>query len=106
MVNNSFSSTAELIWSVAELIRGEFRRSEYGLVILPFTILRRLECVLEATKPQVLAKFQKEKSKSEGVLNSLLTHEAKLSFYNTSKMDLNRLGETDVARNLESYIHS
>lgn len=44
------------IWQVAELLRGDFKQSEYGLVILPFTVLRRLECVLEPTREAVLAK--------------------------------------------------
>jgi hypothetical protein len=45
------------IWSVADLLRGDYKQSEYGKVILPFTVLRRLDCVLEATKPAVLAEL-------------------------------------------------
>nr|WP_282568013.1 class I SAM-dependent DNA methyltransferase [Vibrio parahaemolyticus] len=75
-------------------------------MILPFTLLRRLECVLEATKPEVLAKYETVKAMPIEAQDKLLTHAAKLSFYNTSKMDLNRLGETGVASNLESYIQS
>ena len=45
---------SSFIWSVAELLRGDYKQSEYGRVILPFTVLRRLDCVLEATKPKVL----------------------------------------------------
>lgn len=48
----NFSQTAAYIWSLADLLRGDFKQSQYGRVILPFTILRRLECVLEATKPE------------------------------------------------------
>ncbi len=56
----SFSQTAAYIWSLADLLRGDFKQSQYGRVILPFTILRRLECVLEARKPRVLqAGFQR-----------------------------------------------
>jgi type I restriction enzyme M protein len=50
------TTTSALIWSVADLLRGNFKQSEYGRVILPFTILRRLDGVLEATKPQVLSR--------------------------------------------------
>ncbi|MDV5036595.1 type I restriction-modification system subunit M [Vibrio diabolicus] len=106
MTNNNFSSTAAFLWSVADLLRGDFKQSQYGRIILPFTLLRRLECVLEVTKPDVLAKYETVKAMPIEAQDKLLTHAAKLSFYNTSKMDLNRLGETGVASNLESYIQS
>ncbi|MCQ9104554.1 type I restriction-modification system subunit M [Vibrio alginolyticus] len=106
MTNNNFSSTAAFLWSVADLLRGDFKQSQYGRIILPFTLLRRLECVLEATKPDVLAKYETVKAMPIEAQDKLLTHAAQLSFYNTSKMDLNRLGETGVASNLESYIQS
>ncbi|WP_347116638.1 type I restriction-modification system subunit M [Vibrio cholerae] len=106
MTNNNFSSIAAFLWSVADLLRGDFKQSQYGRIILPFTLLRRLECVLEATKPEVLAKYETVKAMPIEAQDKLLTHAAKLSFYNTSKMDLNRLGETGVASNLESYIQS
>ena len=50
----SFTSTASFIWSVANLLRGNYRQSDYGKVILPFTLLRRLECVLEPTHAQLI----------------------------------------------------
>jgi type I restriction enzyme M protein len=106
MTDNNFSSTAAFLWSVADLLRGDFKQSQYGRIILPFTLLRRLECVLEATKPAVLEKYDAVKAMPIEAQDKLLTHAAQLSFYNTSKMDLNRLGETDVASNLESYIQS
>ncbi|MCK8095033.1 class I SAM-dependent DNA methyltransferase [Pseudoalteromonas sp. 1CM17D] len=106
MTDNNFSSTAAFLWSVADLLRGDFKQSQYGRIILPFTLLRRLECVLEATKPAVLEKYETVKAMPVEAQDKLLTHAAQLSFYNTSKMDLNRLGETDVASNLESYIQS
>ena len=52
----NFSQTAAFIWSVADLLRGDFKQSQYGRIILPFTLLRRLECVLAQSKPAVLAK--------------------------------------------------
>ncbi|MGL5007993.1 MAG: type I restriction-modification system subunit M [Plesiomonas sp.] len=106
MTNNNFSSVAAFLWSVADLLRGDFKQSQYGRIILPFTLLRRLECVLAATKPDVLAKYEAVKAMPIEAQDKLLTHAAQLSFYNTSKMDLNRLGETGVASNLESYIQS
>ncbi len=52
-MTTNFSQTAAYIWSLADLLRGDFKQSQYGRVILPFTILRRLECVLEKNKPAV-----------------------------------------------------
>ncbi|EJG0985648.1 SAM-dependent DNA methyltransferase [Vibrio parahaemolyticus] len=106
MTNNNFSSTAAFLWSVADLLRGDFKQSQYGRIILPFTLLRRLECVLEATKEQVLDKYESVKAMPFEAQEKVLTHTARFSFYNTSKMDLNKLGETGVARNLENYIQS
>ncbi len=48
---------SSFIWSVADLLRGDYKQSDYGKVILPFTVLRRLDCVLEATKAAVLTEF-------------------------------------------------
>lgn len=78
------------IWSVADLLRGDYRQSEYGRVIPPFTVLRRLDCVLEPTKAAVLEEFE---SKSKASLNPepFLLRKAGTSFYNTSKLDLARL---------------
>ncbi len=55
----SDTNLSSFIWSVADLLRGDYRQSEYGKVILPFTVLRRLDCVLESTKPAVLAELAK-----------------------------------------------
>ncbi|MBE3994760.1 SAM-dependent DNA methyltransferase [Vibrio parahaemolyticus] len=106
MTNNNFSSTAAFLWSVADLLRGDFRQSQYGRIILPFTLLRRLECVLEESKEQVLAKYESVKAMPFEAQDKVLIHTAKFSFYNTSKMDLNTLGETNVSANLENYIQS
>jgi type I restriction enzyme M protein len=105
-MSDNFSSTAAFLWSVADLLRGDFKQSQYGRIILPFTLLRRLECVLEQTKPDVLAMYETVKEKEQQAQEKILIHSAKLSFYNTSKMDLNKLGETSVAQNLESYVQS
>lgn len=105
-MSDNFSSTAAFLWSVADLLRGDFKQSQYGRIILPFTLLRRLECVLENTKPSVLTMYESVKDKPIEAQDKILTHAAKLSFYNTSKMDLNKLGETGVAQNLESYVQS
>lgn len=106
MNNSNNISMAVTIWSVADILRGDFKQSQYGRIILPFTLLRRLECVLAATKQSVIEKFETVKAMPVEAQDKLLTHAAQLSFYNTSKMDLTRLGETGVANNLEHYIQS
>ena len=58
-MTTNFTSTAAFIWSVADLLRGDFKQSQYGRIILPFTLLRRLEGVLEATKQAVLAEYER-----------------------------------------------
>ncbi|HET6554796.1 MAG TPA: class I SAM-dependent DNA methyltransferase [Dyella sp.] len=99
------STLSALIWSVADLLRGDYKQSEYGRVILPFTVLRRLDCVLEATKPAVLAEFA---AKTKAGLNPdpFLLRMAGQSFYNTSELDLPRLlGDQDhIRQNLYAYI--
>ena len=96
---------SSFIWSVADLLRGDYRQSEYGKVILPFTVLRRLDCVLEGSKPTVLAEFS---VKSAQGLNPepFLTRKAGQTFYNTSPLDLGKLlGDQDhIRENLYAYI--
>jgi type I restriction enzyme M protein len=95
------------IWSVADLLRGDYKQSEYGKVILPFTVLRRLDCVLEATKPAVLAEFE-EKQRQGVNPEPFMLRKAGLSFFNTSPLDMKRLmGDQDhIRENLYSYIQA
>ena len=108
-MTTNFSQTAAYIWSLADLLRGDFKQSQYGRVILPFTILRRLECVLEATKPKVLAQVEKlatNKNLEAEAREKFLLKAAKQSFYNTSAMDMSKLGNADIKTNLTSYVES
>jgi type I restriction-modification system DNA methylase subunit len=57
----NYKNLSAFIWSVADLLRGDYKQSDYGKVILPFTVLRRLDCVLEPTKAKVLAEFAAKK---------------------------------------------
>jgi len=96
-------------WAIADLLRGDFKQSQYGRIILPFCLLRRLECVLEASKEAVLAEQQKIQAinlPEEAQEKLILRATGGLSFFNTSKMDLSKLGETGIKPNLESYIQS
>ena len=93
------------IWSVADLLRGDYKQSEYGKVILPFTVLRRLDCVLEATKDAVLAE-QADKLQAGINPEPFLLRKAGQSFYNTSPLDMKKLiGDQDhIKENLFAYI--
>ncbi|EKN3956728.1 N-6 DNA methylase [Yersinia enterocolitica] len=107
MTNTNFSQTAAFIWSVADLLRGDFKQSQYGRVILPFTLLRRLECVLAPTKDAVVAEAEKLKTSplpEEGREKFLLRATKGLSFFNTSPMDLGKMGQNDIKANLENYV--
>lgn len=96
---------ASFIWSVADLLRGDYKQSEYGRVVLPFTVLRRLDCVLEHTKAAVLAEM---KAKTTLGVNPepFLLRVAKLGFYNADPLDLPKLmGDQDNIRgNLIRYV--
>ena len=109
IVTHNFSQTAAYIWSLADLLRGDFKQSQYGRVILPFTILRRLECVLESNKTKVLAKVEELKAMKEleeDAREKFLLKAAGESFYNTSPMDLSKLGSSDIKSNLLTYVGS
>ena len=101
-------STANLsafIWSVADLLRGDYKQSEYGKVILPFTVLRRLDCVLAPTKQAVLDEYA---ARTKAGLNPgpFLLNKSGAHFYNTSPLDLKKLmGDAgNIADNLRSYV--
>ena len=94
---------AEFIWSVADLLRGDFKRSQYGRIILPFTLLRRMECVLAPTKQAVLDAYQ---AMGDDTPAMLLTITAGQAFYNTSTMTLATLGERGTLDNLNHYLKS
>ncbi len=94
---------ADFIWNVADVLRGDFKQSEFGRIILPFTVLRRLECVLEPTRDAVRTQYQA--LKASGVdLDLLLPGTAGATFYNVSQFSLASLGSTSTRANLEDYI--
>lgn len=101
---NNFQEKANFIWSVADLLRGDYKQSEYGKVILPFTVLRRLDCVLEPTKEQVLAKIPTITAQNKGPILERITGQ---SFYNTSRYDFKKLKDdaNHIADNLIDYIN-
>src|SRR5438876_697566 len=98
---------SSFIWSVADLLRGDYKQSEYGKVILPFTVLRRLDCVLDATKPAVLAELA---TRTKAGLNPepFLLRKAGELFFNTSPLDIKKLmGDQDhIKENLFAYMQA
>ena len=103
----SINNHAAFIWSVADLLRGDYKQSEYGRVILPFTVLRRLDCVLDPLKDEMLAKYQSLKGRVENfgpVLDALTDIDG---LWNISRFDLPKLlnAPDNLADNLRAYIH-
>lgn len=93
------------IWNVADKLRGTYRRSDYGKVILPFSVLRRLDCALDASKEEVLK--QADANKNEGAARDFILQKASgYAFYNTSPYDLRKLtgDPANLKQNLLSYV--
>ncbi len=102
MLSNNIVSN---IWNIAELLRGDYKQSEYGRIILPFTLLRRLDCMLEPTKEKVLEEYTKRKD--SGVpLEAVLLAAADLKFYNTSPWNFAKLkgDPNNIRQNLLNYV--
>jgi type I restriction enzyme M protein len=110
---NNFSEKVNFLWSIAEIIRDTFNRSDYKDVILPFTVLRRIDCVLEPTKQKVLERYetlQRLQREQKTQLQNMAYHLSSASgyaFYNLSPYDFKRLLEdhTRLAANLQNYIN-
>ena len=97
------TTLAAFIWKNAEDLWGDFKHTDFGKIILPFTLLRRLECVLEPTREKVNAMHAKVKGKGIDV-GLILRQTAERPFYNTSQYSLATLGATRTKSNLEAYI--
>ena len=106
MNTRTHTELANFIWGICNLLRGPYKRNEYRKVILPLTVLRRFDCVLAGTKEAVLAADAKYTGDSTNVRQQLLEQAAGLSFYNTSRLDFDRLLDdpNQIAQNLNAYI--
>ena len=99
----SAASLADFIWKNAEDLWGDFKHTDFGKVILPFTLLRRLECVLEPTRQDV--RDAHEAHKESGIdIDLILRQTTRYPFYNTSEYALSTLGGTKTRQNLQDYI--
>ena len=114
MNGETHSQLAGFIWSICNLLRGPYKRNEYRKVILPLTVMRRFECLLEPTRQAALDAFQSLKTKPERVQQARLQQITGHRFYNLSRMQLTLPGErihsllddpNNLAPNLNSYIN-
>ena len=99
---------ANLIWQIADLLRGPYRPPQYERVMLPMTVLRRFDCVLAPSKAEVLAEYERRRGRLEGeALDLRLNRAAGQRFHNRSPLDFGKLkGDPDnIEMNLVSYIH-
>ena len=105
MIN--FQDKVSFIWSIAEILRGPFKKEDYGKVVLPMAVLRRFDCVLEATKEDVLESFDQFKNIQQEARDEILNRVAKQSFNNVSKFDFKKLlsDADNIADNLRDYIN-
>ena len=103
---NHFGEKVSFIWSVADLLRGPYHPNEYKNVILPLTVLRRLDCVLDSTKEDVLRKYESLQGCQIKNIEPLLNKVAGQSFHNTSKFTFEKLkgDPQNIAANLTNYI--
>ncbi len=101
----SFDEIASFLWSIADLLRGAYKQADYGKVILPMTVLRRLDCVLETTKAKVLERYAEKKGKVQK-LDAILNRITGVPFHNVSKLDFEKLkgNPSNIAPNLNAYI--
>ena len=103
----NFRQTANFIWEIADLLRGDYKQSDYGKVILPLTVLRRLDGVLAPTKQEVLDYLPKLESTNVQNVDPILNKVAKHNFHNRSKYDFKTLvaDPDNIAANLRHYIN-
>ncbi|KXK39163.1 MAG: N-6 DNA methylase [Bacteroidetes bacterium OLB9] len=103
----NFKEKADKIWEVANLLRGDYKRADYGKVILPMTVLRRLDCVLKDTKQDVLDYLPKVESLKESAKDIALNKKAGFNFHNRSQFDFDKLiaDPNNVAANLRNFIN-
>lgn len=94
---------ADFIWDIADVLRGDFKSSEFGRIILPFTVLRRLECVLAPKREELASQY--ETLKGAGIdFGLILSSREDIKFWNLSQYSLGTLSETSTRDNLEDYI--
>lgn len=104
---HNFKEKADLIWRVADLLRGDYKQSDYGKVILPMTVLRRLDSILSSTRDKVLKMLPKVEMMDETARDAVLDRTAGFRFHNHSLYDFDKLiaDPSNIALNLRNYIN-
>lgn len=105
VVGTNIAEKATVIWNVADMLRGPFKPHEYGLVILPMTVVKRFHDCLLPTHEAVLAQY--EKVKNFAVMDGFLTKASGYQFYNTSKYTFNSLlaDPENIEANFRDYLN-
>ena len=107
MNTENHSQTAAFLWSIADLLRGDFKQSQYGRIILPFTLLRRMECVLAPTKDAVIRESYAQEGRPDTVREMYMLRAAGgLQFFNASPLTLGTLSDTQTPADLMSYVQA
>ncbi|WP_458736895.1 type I restriction-modification system subunit M [Pseudomonas chlororaphis] len=107
MNTENHSQTAAFLWSIADLLRGDFKQSQYGRIILPFTLLRRMECVLAPTRDAVVREFYAQEGRPDTVRDMYMQRAAGgLQFFNSSTLTLETLSDTQTSADLMSYVQA
>ncbi len=105
---DAFKEHGDVIWNIANLLRGPYRPPQYRRVMIPLTVLRRLDCVLEESKDKVVAMYKKLKAEKKDIetIEKVIMHKFKVPFFNTSEFTFQTLlGDPDkLANNLNNYI--
>lgn len=104
-----FKKHSDFIWDIANLLRGPYRPPQYRRVMIPLTVLRRLDCVLEASKTEVLAEYKKQKNAGkydEETIEGIICRKFELNFFNTSEFTFKTLlaDPNNLTRNLVNYL--
>lgn len=108
-LNSKITNKAALIWAIADKITGVYKPHEYGKVILPLTVIKRFDSILEETKSDVLAAYEKCRNMDNDIMrNEILTKASGHPFYNTSKYTLRTLLDDPdhIDDNFASYINA
>ncbi len=98
---------SDLIWSVADMLRGSFQEDDYGAIILPFALLRRIECALASTRETVVQKYEVMRNAGmvlESHYSDVLKKESRAPFFNTTKITLNTIGASNTRSDIEAYL--
>ena len=105
-MNGNFNSVTNFIWNVADLLRDVYKRKDYPDVILPFTVLRRLDCELSESKEKVLETYQMYFGKLEDP-SAVLMKASGHNFYNISKFDFGKLlsDPANIKQNFFDYLN-